>query len=403
MINADVKLLVPELRFPEFKNTEQWTHQTLGELSNILRGGSPRPIDSFITKDNQGLNWLKIGDVDKDAKYISRTKERVRIEALSKTREVHPGDLIMSNSMSFGRPYILQIKTCIHDGWIAVTELNDDIVRDFLYYFILSDAAQRYFLNSAAGGGIKNLNADIIKLLKVVYPKEKLEQQKIADCLTSIDDLISGHTKKLESIQACRQGLMQQLFPQEGETIPKLRFSEFSNSGLWEPKKLSALFEIGGGKDHKHLPDGDIPVYGSGGYMRSVNSFLYNGESACIGRKGTINKPIFLEGKFWTVDTLFYTHSFKDCSPKFVYLLFQNINWLKLNEAGGVPSLSKVIINNVETRVPSIDEQNKIVETIWSIDNLITEQAKKIESLKEHKKGLLQKLFPLVNEEELHD
>jgi type I restriction enzyme S subunit len=399
MSNADKNTLVPELRFPEFKSTKKWANKPLGKLSNILRGGSPRPIDNFITKDNQGLNWLKIGDVNKNAKYISHTKQRVRIEALNKTRGVHPGDLIMSNSMSFGRPYILQIKTCIHDGWIAVTDLADEIERDFLYYFILSGAAQRYFLNAAAGGGIKNLNADIIKLLKVVYPEEKLEQQKIADCLTSIDDLIVVQTKKLDTLKAHKKGLMQQLFPVEGKTIPKLRFAEFSDAGDWQKRSFSKLFEIGGGKDHKHLPDGDIPVYGSGGYMRSVNSLLYDGESACIGRKGTINKPMFLEGKFWTVDTLFYTHSFMECSPKFVYLLFQNINWLKLNEAGGVPSLSKVIINKVEVKIPSIDEQNKIVKTIWSIDKLITEQSQKITSLKAHKKGLMQKLFPAVNKE----
>jgi len=138
---------------------------------------------------------------------------------------------------------------------------------------------------------------------------------------------------------------------------------------------------------------------GWGGYMRSVDSFLHDGESACIGRKGTINKPMFLEGKFWTVDTLFYTHTFKDCLPKFVYLLFQNINWLKLNEAGGVPSLSKVIINKVEVRVPNIDEQNEIVETIWAVDRVIYEQEQKITTLNNYKKGLMQKLFPAVNKE----
>jgi len=180
--------------------------------------------------------------------------------------------------------------------------------------------------------------------------------------------------------------------------VPKLRFPEFRNKEEWKKRPFSKLFKIGGGKDHKHLLDGDVPVYGSGGFMRSVNKYLYDGESACIGRKGTINKPMFLTGKFWTVDTLFYTHSFQDCLPKFIFLLFQNINWLKLNEAGGVPSLSKVIINKIEVFIPEVNEQQKITDCVSSIDALITMQLQKIETLKSHKKGLMQQLFPAVDE-----
>ena len=92
--------------------------------------------------------------------------------------------------------------------------------------------------------------------------------------------------------------------------VPKLRFPEFRGAGVWDIKPFKKLFTIGSGRDYKHLSVGNIPVYGSGGYMHSVDDFLYDGESVCIGRKGTINNPMFLKGKFWTVDTLFYTHSF---------------------------------------------------------------------------------------------
>ncbi len=181
--------------------------------------------------------------------------------------------------------------------------------------------------------------------------------------------------------------------------MPTLRFSEFREDGGWKVKPFSKMFEIGNGKDYKHLSNGSIPVYGSGGYMLSVNDSLYDGESVCIGRKGTINNPIFLTGKFWTVDTLFYTHSFKDCLPKFVFSIFQNINWLKYNEAGGVPSLSKVIINKIEVGVPpKIEEQQKIAECLSSIDELVTAQNQKLEALKAHKKGLMQQLFPAEGE-----
>ena len=210
---------VPKRRFPEFRNKEVWKQKQLGSLSTIVRGGSPRPIEAYLTPDINGLNWLKIGDVDKGAKYISRTTDRVIVSALSKTREVLPGDLIMSNSMSFGRPYIMQIKSCIHDGWIAVTNISDKIILDYLYYFILSNSAQMYFTNASAGGGIKNLNADIIKQLTVSYPRLKDEQRKIVDCLASVDDLITVQAQKVEALKAHKKGLMQQLFPAMDEVI----------------------------------------------------------------------------------------------------------------------------------------------------------------------------------------
>lgn len=185
---------------------------------------------------------------------------------------------------------------------------------------------------------------------------------------------------------------------EENRIVPQLRFPEFENSKEWKKKPFSKLFKIGSGRDYKHLDKGEIPVYGTGGYMLSVNDYLYDGKSACIGRKGTINKPIFLTGKFWTVDTLFYTYSFKDCSPEFIYLLFQNINWLNYNEAGGIPSLSKVIIYKIEVYVPKPEEQEKIVKVITSLDNLITAETEKLDLLKDHKKGLLQQLFPAEGE-----
>jgi type I restriction enzyme, S subunit len=180
--------------------------------------------------------------------------------------------------------------------------------------------------------------------------------------------------------------------------VPRLRFPELREAEGWEEKAFKQLFSIGSGKDYKHLSKGDIPVYGSGGYMLSVNDFLYEGESVCIGRKGTIDKPQLISGKFWTVDTLFYTHSFKDCLPKFIHLAFLNINWQKYSEAGGIPSLSKTIIENIEVFIPKIPEQQKIADCLSSLDDLIAVQNQKLDALKTHKKGLMQQLFPAEGE-----
>lgn len=176
--------------------------------------------------------------------------------------------------------------------------------------------------------------------------------------------------------------------------VPKLRFPEFRGTEAWKIKPFAKLFSIGNGKDHKHLAPGDVPVYGSGGYMRSVNEYLYDGESVCIGRKGTINNPMFLTGKFWTVDTLFYTHSFSQCLPKFIFSIFQNIDWQKHNEAGGVPSLSKTNIEKIETAIPSLAEQLIIAECLSSVDERMAAQARKVDALKTHKNGLMHQLFP---------
>jgi len=180
--------------------------------------------------------------------------------------------------------------------------------------------------------------------------------------------------------------------------VPLRRFPEFLDAEKWESKQLGQLITIGNGRDYKHLDQGDIPVYGSGGYMLSVNDYLHDGDSVCIGRKGTINSPMFLSGKFWAVDTLFYTHSFKECVPRFIFLHFQNIDWLKHNEAGGVPSLSKSNIQKVQIAIPKICEQQKIADCMSSLDDLISAQTQKLAALKSHKTSFIQQLFPSEGE-----
>ena len=134
--------------------------------------------------------------------------------------------------------------------------------------------------------------------------------------------------------------------------------------------------------------------------MTSVNDYLYDGETTFIGRKGTINKPYYYKGKFWTVDTLFYTHLFDGVTPHFVYCLFQTINWLKYNEASGVPSLSKDTIEKIKVHIPKIKEQQKISRLILLLDERITTQNKIIEDLKKLKSAIIEKLYSKIQGEE---
>ena len=173
--------------------------------------------------------------------------------------------------------------------------------------------------------------------------------------------------------------------------VPNLRFPEFE--GEWITYKIKDVLSIGNGRDYKHLNNGGIPVFGTGGYMTSVDECLYDGETTFIGRKGSINKPFYYNGKFWTVDTLFYTHSFNGITPKFTYCLFQTINWLKYNEASGVPSLSKDTIEKIKINIPKLEEQNKIAKLMFALDERIATQNKIIDKLQSLIKGINQRVF----------
>lgn len=173
--------------------------------------------------------------------------------------------------------------------------------------------------------------------------------------------------------------------------VPQLRFPGFK--GEWEKKKIGSVLIIGSGRDYKHLENGNIPVFGTGGLMTYVNKFLYDGETVCIGRKGTIDKPMFYNGKIWTVDTLFYTHSFNSSLPKFIYNVFQRINWKEHNEASGVPSLSKSTIEKIKINLPTFPEQQKIASFLSAVDEKIQQLSRKKELVEQYKKGVMQQLF----------
>jgi type I restriction enzyme S subunit len=415
---------VPKLRFPEFLDAGEWEEKKLGDLSQILRGGSPRPIDEYMTSDVDGLNWLKIGDVNHDSKYVTFTKERVLVTALSKTREVNPGDLIMSNSMSFGRPYILKIKSCIHDDWIAVTKIDEQASRDYLYYLILSPTSQEYFLNNAAGSGVQNLNADIIKFLPALIPNFS-EQIKIADCLSSIDELITAQAQKIESLKEHKKGLMQQLFPAEGETVPKSRFLEFRDAGEWEQVKLSDItnFSSGGtpSKDDPEYWGGEVPwISATSMYSTTIEKSGLNitekavRDGASIAKKGAL--LILVRGSMLYnripmgiafIDVAF-NQDVKALTLKSnildYFLLYQlmaaEARLLNAVSATGIGAgkLDTIDLKNFPVLVSSQKEQQKIADCLTSLNDLITAQTQKLAALKNHKKGLMQQLFPAVDE-----
>lgn len=379
--------VTPELRFPEF--TDKWELKTLRELATKVNRRNRQLQVSRVLTNSATEGVIDQNDYfDRDIAVKENTENYHIVDAC---------DFVYNPRISVSAPVgpisVNKIGTGIMSPLYTVFRFHDGYVPFFDQYF--QTKIWHPYLKSIANFGARfdrmNITTEGFFNMPIVCPSFA-EQKKIAECLEAEDRMIFAQEQKVESLKAHKKGLMQQLFPQPGATTPVLRFPGFT--GEWEEKKLGECFEIGSGRDYKHLSTGDIPVYGSGGYMCSVNDYLFNGDSACIGRKGTINNPLLLHGKFWTVDTLFYTFNYINTSAYFVYLLFQNIDWMKHNEAGGVPSLSKTIINNISVVLPKPGEQQKIVECISSIEDIIMNESKKVEILKNHKKGLMQQLYP---------
>ncbi|HCW53454.1 MAG TPA: restriction endonuclease subunit S [Clostridium sp.] len=181
--------------------------------------------------------------------------------------------------------------------------------------------------------------------------------------------------------------------------VPRRRFREFQNDEAWKECRLKDVIDVNSGCDYKHLSKGNIPVYGTGGYMLSVDKALsYDQDAIGIGRKGTIDKPYILKAPFWTVDTLFYAIPLKGNDLQFIYDIFQIINWKQKDESTGVPSLSKVAINDIKINIPIYNEQNKIGKFINKLDNIILGEQQKLEKLKALKKAYLTQMFPSAGE-----
>ena len=203
------QLLTGKKRLKGFN--EPWVEKKLGEDALILRGGSPRPIEDYITDSQDGLNWIKIGDVKPNDKYFRKTAEKIKKEGLTKTRQVKKGDFILSNSMSFGRPYILNIDGCIHDGWLVIQDYQETYDMQFLYYILCSDTVMNQYVSMAAGSSVQNLNKEKVANVLLYAPSSLKEQSAIAKVLSSMDEEISFLEAKREKYNAIKQGMMQQL------------------------------------------------------------------------------------------------------------------------------------------------------------------------------------------------
>ena len=387
MAEQHEKALVPQIRFTGF--TDPWEQRKLSELVEIERGGSPRPIERYITDDPCGLNWVKIGDAPELGRYITQTTEKIKPEGLAKTRQVYPGDLVLSNSMSFGRPYIMAIKGCIHDGWLLIRDAQKHFDPIFLCHMLGAPQMLNQYRMFAAGSTVNNLNKELVGKAIVSLPS-KDEQREIGIVFDRLDSLITLHQRKYDKLCVLKKSMLDKMFPKGGSLYPEIRFAGFTDP--WEQRKLGELTESYSGgtpaAGESEFYGGSIPFIRSAeiaaestelfltekGYesssarMVKPGDVLYalygatSGEVAVSRQKGAINQAILA------------ILPRDDCDARYITA------WLRKQKGyivttylqGGQGNLSGVIVKNLEVFIPSLPEQQKIGFMLSHLDSLIT-------------------------------
>ena len=403
----------PALRFKGF--TDPWEQRKFSELVQIERGGSPRPIDDFITDAPNGLNWVKIGDAPTQGNYITKTAEKIRPEGLSKTREVHPGDLILSNSMSFGKPYIMGIDGCIHDGWLLIRNTYGVFDLTFLCHLLGTPQMLSQYRSLAAGSTVNNLNKELVGNTVVTIPSIT-EQRVLGDYLEQLDTLITLHQRKYEKLVNIKKSMLDKMFPPNGASVPEIRFKGFTDP--WEQRKLGDVADIvGGGTPSTNNPnywDGDIDWYAPAeiagqiyfdssqrkiteqGYENSSAKMLPPGTVLFTSRAG-IGKTAILSKKGCT------NQGFQSIVPHNdeldSYFVFSRTDELKqYGELVGAGStfveVSGKQMAAMNLKMPTtIEEQQTIGRFFKRLDTLITLHQRKLEKLQNIKKSCLEKMF----------
>lgn len=387
---------------------DDWEVKEFGNYSTIVRGGSPRPIQDFITTNSSGINWIKIGDVKPNDKYIVKTEEKIIPAGKSRSREVNPGDFILSNSMSFGRPYILKINGCIHDGWLAIQNYHETFDVDYLYYLLGSDEVFKQYISMAAGSSVQNLNKQKVSKLLVALPPTLAEQQKIAKALSDVDNAISTLEKLITKKKNLKQGTMQQLLtgkkrlpgfaPTVVEPVETTKFKQTEIGEIpedWEVKELGELCKsIASGKNKDKSSFGLYPVYGSTGVIGYTNKPSYNCDSILVARVGAnagfVNKVC---DKYDVSDN---TLVIKEITLNINFLkeklIYQQLN--KMVFGSGQPLITGGQLKSLLFAFPPIiAEQTAIANVLSSMDKEIEALEAKLRKYRNLKTGMMQQLL----------
>ena len=336
-----------------------WEQRKLGEMGQTYTGLSGKTKDDFGHGQARFVTYMNVF-----SNPISNPEMTEPIEIDPKQNEVEVGDVFFTTSSEtpeeVGMSSILlekRGKTYLNSFCFGFRP-SEKIDSYYLAYMLRSESTRAKIILLAQG--ISRYNISKNKVMEIAVSLPSLDEQKmIGQYFSQLDNLITLHQRKCANLCSPSQVVFSLLFAT----------STFS----WEQRKLGELVDVCSGRDYKHLSEGTIPVYGTGGYMLSVNDALsYDRDAIGIGRKGTIDRPYILKAPFWTVDTLFYAIPREKADLNFAFDIFQNIDWKKKDESTGVPSLSKTAINDIDVLAPKHGEQQTIGQFFAAIDHLIT-------------------------------
>jgi type I restriction enzyme S subunit len=379
--------LVPKLRFPEFREAGEWEAKLLGAVCE-MQAGKFVAASEISERQSEGLYPCFGGNGLRG--YTKAFNQSGRYSLIGRQ-----GALCGNVNLAEGNFYATE--------HAVVTTPKPGNSTDWLFYNLCLLNLNRFATGQAQPG----LSIDVLEKVNCATPKDEKEQQKIADCLASLDARITLEAQKLDTLKTHKKGLMQQLFPAEGETLPKLRFPEFRGAGEWESKPLGKICDV---LNNRRKPitssdrvSGQYPYYGASGIVDYVNDFIFDERLLLIGEDGAkwgpYEKTAFIvEGRYWVNN---HAHVLKPFGVNDTLLE----NYLTMLDLGpfitgaAPPKLTLGKLREVPVPVPSLlGEQQKIADCLSSLDDLITAQTQKLAALKTHKKGLMQQLFPVLVE-----
>lgn len=407
-MNNEKQNIVPVLRFPEF--LKNWEMKNLGDCIEIKgRIGYRGYTVNDIVKKGEGAIAMSPSNIDvsgilsfKKTTFISWFKYEESPEIMLRDGYT----VLVKTGSSFGKAaYIKDLpeKSTINPQLVVLKPISINDV--YLFYLVSHSNIQNQISNTIVGGAIPTLSQTSLSKFRISIPEAK-EQQKIANCLSSLDNLISAETDKLEHLKDHKKGLLQQLFPANGETKPQFRFPEFENDGDWEDKMIS---ELANRFDNLRKPitasdriEGTTPYYGANGIQSYIEGYTHNGEFILVAEDGANdlkNYPVqYATGKIWVNNHAHVLQAKIDiCNNLFLMYAIQNANIEPYLVGGGRAKLNANIMMKINLLAPELLEQQKIADCLSSADDLIASQTTKIRNFKKHKKGLMQQLFPNTN------
>ena len=394
--------LLPPLRFPEFRHAPAWVEKSLVNIcERISQGGTP---DTSVSDYwNGSVEWLTPAEMGKtESRFIMSTKRKITKLGLQNcSSDLLPiNSVIISTRAPIGHVGINLSEMAINQGCKGLIP-RKTTNPDFLYYTLTKSVQS--LADLGAGNTFKELSGSSLKSFEVPFP-QILEQQKIAECLSSVDSLIAAQALKVDALKAHKKGLMQQLFPAEGKTVPPLRFPEFRHAPAW---KIKPLGEIGENLDNRRIPvtegdrvNGEIPYYGASGVIDYINNHIFDEDILCISEDGAnLSARVYpiafsVTGKSW-VNNHAHVLRFKNMSTHMIVEKYLNSIPLDDYLTGmAQPKLNRAMLDTIPIPLPDIKEQEKVANCLTSMETLIAAQTRKLDALKRHKKGLMQQLFP---------